>query len=327
MLERRPIPRTELAITKLAFGGWLTLGSGSPEEESQRMLARAVDAGINHLDLADVYGHGEAERVVGRFLKGRDRDQLVLSSKLYFPMSEDPKDQGLGRAHIAASVDASLSRLGTEHLDLYYCHREDPGTPLAETAEAMNELVVAGKIRAWGTSTWRPKTLRRVHALCRQNGWAPPVIEQPCYNLSVRWLEESVLPTLAKLDMACIAFSPLAGGNLTGKYLEGTPPGSRAETTGHVDRRPELVQRVRRFVELARAHAVAPEVLALAWVLAQPGLTSAIIGARTLEQLEANLPAASFTPSEELRSALDDIFPPGARPLWYVLLKRLLGRA
>lgn len=324
----RPVPGTDLRLSPLALGGWLTFGEGIPDAESLRILRAAVDGGINFLDLADVYGNGGAERVVGRFVREADRDRLVISSKVFWPTSDDPADRGLSRRHIHAAIDRSLHNLGLDHLDLYFCHREDPGVPLAETVQAMGDLVAAGKVRAWGTSCWRPATLRQAHQLAAELGVAPPRVEQPQYSLLARWPEREVVPCCQQLGMAVVAFSPLAGGVLTGKYLDSVPAGSRGAASRWLDefRTPAIDRAMRAFVALCQQRQLAPAVVALAWVMQQPGITSAISGASSEAQLRSNLAAAACTLDADFLRAIERIFPLPHRPLWQRVLRRLLGR-
>ncbi|MFT7534141.1 MAG: aryl-alcohol dehydrogenase-like predicted oxidoreductase [Hyphomicrobiaceae bacterium] len=322
-MQYRNIPGTSMSVSSLALGGWLTFGEGVEDAESLSILHTAVDSGVTFLDLADVYAEGRAESVVGRFLREVDRDRLVVSSKVFWPTSDDPGDRGLSRRHIHASIDRTLARLHTDHLDLYFCHREDPSVDLAETVQAMGDLIAAGKVRAWGTSCWQPATLREAHRLASQLGVAPPRVEQPSYNLLERWIEADLLPCCAELDMAVVVWSPLAGGALTGKYLDGVPPGSRAANSQWLDAylRPSARKAVSAFVGFCRERGVEPAVMALAWVMQQPGITAAITGASSKIQLQDNLPAVACTLEEQDLARLDHWFRRGRRSWW----RRLLG--
>lgn len=323
-MQLRPIPATDLTISPLSLGGWLTFGGSLDDATSLRLLHRAVDAGVNFLDLADVYAHGGAERVVGRFLQETDAERLVVSSKVFWPMSDDPSDRGLSRRHIHASIDRTLQRLGRDHVDLYFCHREDPTVPLAETVQAMGDLVAAGKVRAWGTSCWRATTLREAHRLAARLGVAAPRIEQPKYNLFDRWIELDVVPACRELAMALVVWSPLAGGALSGKYLNGKPDGSRAATSRWVDDylTADRLAAVRSFVALCAELGRSPAAMALAWAIAQPGITSAIMGATSERQLDDNLGAAEITLDAATLRRLDAIFAPPRRAWWKRLLRR-----
>jgi aryl-alcohol dehydrogenase-like predicted oxidoreductase len=319
----RLIPGTELSISSLAMGGWLTLGDGISDAESSRILHAAIDGGITFLDLADVYANGGAERVVGSFLQETDRDRLIVSSKVFWPMGEGPNDRGLGQRHIHASIDGTLTRLGIDHLDLYFCHREDPSVPLSETVQAMGDLVQQGKIRAWGTSCWRPSTLREAHRLAQSLGVAPPRVEQPQYSLLVRGIENDLVPVCQQLGMGLVAFSPMAGGVLSGKYLDGVPAGSRAAESSWLERfqKPAIVASVREFVAWCQNSGQDPAAVALAWVMSQSGITSAICGARSEAQIRQNLLAADLALDDATKARLDQWFPHGRRALW----KRVLG--
>ena len=327
-MQYRPIPGTDLRVSSLALGGWLTFGEGVSDAESLRILHAAIEGGVTFLDLADVYANGGAERVVGRFLRETDRSRLVVSSKVFWPTSADPADRGLSRRHIHASIDRTLGRLGIERLDLYFCHREDPAVPLAETVQAMGDLVRAGKVAAWGTSCWRPATLRAAHRLATQLGVAPPRVEQPPYSLLERSIERDLVPCCRELGMAIVVWSPLAGGVLTGKYVDGVPPGSRGASSNWLEPylRPAAVATVRAFVGACRERGVAPGVVALAWAMRQPSITSAISGATSEAQLRSNLLAADFVVDVTLQAQLDGWFTLGRRPLWKRVLLAVLGR-
>ena len=310
-MEYRKVGRSGLKVSALSLGGWITIGGSIDEAATRRIVAEAIEAGINFLDLADAYARGGAERTVGRILPELERSKLVISSKLFWPMSDDPNDRGLSRKHIMESVEKSLRHLGTDYLDLYFCHREDLETPLDETARAMDDLVRQGKILYWGTSVWSAERLRATVELCREAGFAPPIVEQPQYSLLERGIEADVLPAARELGLGVVVWSPLAGGMLTGKYDDGVPEGSRAATTRWLESYlTEPVQaRVRAFTRLARNHGVAPSNLALAWVLRQPGVTCAITGATTPQQLRENLAALELDVPETVWAEVDALFP------------------
>jgi aryl-alcohol dehydrogenase-like predicted oxidoreductase len=331
-MQRRVLPGTELTVSCLGLGGWLTLGDRLDDATSRRLLRVALDAGVNLIDLADVYGAqvGGSERVVGAFLRDVPRDQVVVCSKVFWPTSDDPQDRGLSRRHVHAAIDRTLGNLGLDHVDVYYCHREDPAVPLAETVQAMGDLVRTGKVRAWGTSCWRPQSLTDAHALAQRLGVAPPRVEQPQYSLLERSIEHYLQPVCGRLGMGTIAFSPLAGGVLTGKYVGGVPAGSRAATTdvAFPFLRPDAQRRVARFVAACRERAVEPAVAALAWVVRSTGgATAALFGATTEGQLRTNLAAAAYVPRDGWQwiESLFPVRPPLWRRAWRWLGRRLRG--
>lgn len=311
-MEYRKVGQSGLRVSALSIGGWLTFGARIDEHETARILDRAVAGGIDFIDLADVYARGEAERCVGAWLRGRRRNHLVLSSKVFWPMSRRPNDRGLSRKHVFESVDASLARLGTDYLDLYFCHRFDPETPLEETVRAMDDLVHLGKILYWGTSCWGAEELDRVHAICDAGGYYRPVVEQPLYNLLDRGIESDVLPAARRHGMGLVVWSPLAGGALTGKYNAGVPAESRGGTSDWLEDTltARNLDRLRRFSALAEERGCRPEQLALAWILDHPEVSCAITGATRPEHVEHNLGALDVRIDPEMRSTLDALFSP-----------------
>lgn len=315
-MEYRRLGNTGLKISAISIGGWLTFGKSIDESATERILATAIDQGINFIDLADVYGDdGAAEKVAGAAIKNLRRSALVVSSKVFWPMGPGPNDRGLSRKHIMESCEDSLRRLGTDYLDLYFCHREDPETPLEETVRAMDDLVHQGKILYWGTSCWSAGSLIKTHALAGLRNLYAPIVEQPRYNLLSRDIERRVMPVAKRLGMGLVVFSPLAGGALTGKYDEGIPEGSRAatmpkwlESALSEENRPKL----RRFSAIARELGCAPSQLALAWCLRRPEVSSVITGATHPEQVLENVKAIEVTIPDEVLRELDELFPRNA---------------
>ena len=252
-MNYRKMGRSGLKISTVSIGGWLTLGGSVDAEGSARILRCAVDGGVNFIDLADVYSAGAAEEVAGAAIRGVDRASLVLSSKVFGRMGDGPNQRGLSRKHIIESCEASLRRIGTDYLDLYFCHRPDPETPLEETVRAMDDLVHQGKVHYWGTSVWAADLLDGAHDLCDRRGFYPPLVEQPQYSLLERGIEASVLPAARRLGMGLVVWSPLAGGLLTGKYDDARPgwePRCRDQMVGRQARRrcapaPQGLQRAR----------------------------------------------------------------------------------
>lgn len=299
-----------LRVSAISIGGWLTFGGSIEEKDAHAILDRAFERGVDYIDLADAYARGAAEESVGRWMRDRPRHRLVISSKCFWPMSEGANDRGLSRKHIIESVNASLKRLGTDYLDLFFCHREDPESPLDETARALEDLVRAGKVLYWGTSCWSPGTLVKVHGLTRLRGWTPPIAEQPRYNLIDRSIEGRVVPVTKRLGMGLVVWSPLAGGALTGKYDDGVPEGSRGASSRWLDEvlteenRPKL----RQFSAIAREAGCSPAQLALRWALEQSNIASVITGATRVEQLDDNLGAFDVAWNDELAKRVGSIF-------------------
>ena len=309
-MEYRRVGESGLRVSQLSIGGWLTFGGDVDEKATGDILRCALDGGMNFIDLADAYARGGAEIATGKAIADIPRHQLVISSKLFWPMSDDPNDRGLSRKHIMESVERSLRNLGTDYLDIYFCHREDPETPLDETVRAMDDLVRQGKILYWGTSVWEARSLRKAHAVARRTNAVPPIVEQPQYNLLERSIERRVLPAARRLGMGVVVWSPLAGGLLTGKYNDGVPSGSRGDTTRWLEKNltEENLQRVRAFTALAQETGCEPAALALAWLAAQPGISSVITGATSVKQVESNLRACDVNVTPELDRAVSQIF-------------------
>ena len=313
-MRYRALGRCGTRVSIFGLGGWLTYGGSTVERQAVRAILHAArDAGVNLFDIADVYARGEAERVMGQALADFPRHELVISSKVFFPMSADVNDRGLSRKHIFESIEGSLQRIGTDYLDLYFCHRFDEHTPVEETARAMDDLVRQGKVLYWGTSEWSGAQLRSLRELCVRDRLYPPQVEQPQYSLLVRdRFEHDVRPVLLEHGMGAVTWSPLALGVLTGKYDRGLPSGSRLarEEWLRKDRLSETnLDRVRRFQSQADALGCSRAQLALAWVEAQEGVSGVILGASRLEQLQENLGALAVRVDENVRRQLETLFP------------------
>jgi voltage-dependent potassium channel beta subunit len=310
-MKYRRLGDSGLKVSAISIGGWLTAG-GSVEEETFHQIIRAsVEGGINFIDVADIYARGAAETVLGRVLPEFKRSDLVISSKVFWPMSDNVNDRGLSRKHIMESVDKSLQRLGTDYLDIYFCHRADPETPLRETVRAMDDLVRQGKILYWGTSVWSAELLQQTYDLCNHCGYTPPITEQPLYNLLDRGIERDVMPRAQQLGMGLVVWSPLSGGLLTGKYNDAIPAGSRATTTTWLDGRltPDTLHKTRALSALAADLGLDPGQLALAWALTRPAVASVITGATSPKHVQSNLAAASLDLDEATLRRLEEIFP------------------
>lgn len=309
-MHYRRLGSSGLKVSAVSLGGWLTFGGSVDDASTALIVRRALELGVNFIDLADVYAKGASEEAAGRALADARRSSLVLSSKVFWPTGPGPNDRGLSRKHIVESCEASLRRLGTDYLDVYFCHREDPDAPLEETVRAMDDLVHQGKILYWGTSCWSAGTLLKTHALAGLRGFYAPIVEQPRYNLVDRDIESRVMPVAKRLGMGLVVWSPLAGGALTGKYLDGVPEGSRGATTEWLDRYLDdaLRPRFRRFVVLAGELSVSPAQLALAWCLRRPEVSSVITGASRVAHVEDNVKAVDLELSEDVLQELEGLF-------------------
>lgn len=311
-MRYRAVGRSGVKVSCLSLGGWTTYGESVRDQGLiARILHRAFDLGVNYFDMADVYGRGEAERLMGRVLAELPRHRLVLSSKVFFPMSDDPNDRGLSRKHIHESIDATLKRLGTDYLDLYFAHRFDPEVPLEETVRAFSDLVERGKVLYWGTSEWPPQALTTAVGIARREGLCAPIVEQPQYSLLYRRIERELFPILDDTGLGLVVWSPLGQGLLTGKYDGGVEKGTRFDHLPQFTRwllTEENLDRTRRMEAVARDLDVSRAQLALAWVLSRRPVASAIVGATTLEQLEEDLSAGDLDLPPEVVTSLDDLF-------------------
>jgi aryl-alcohol dehydrogenase-like predicted oxidoreductase len=314
-MEYRYLGATGLKVSELCLGA-MTFGRESSEEISRQILDRFVEAGGNFIDTADVYSRGASEAVVGRWLAGKRRDDLVIATKVRFPMGEGPNEVGLSRKHILAGVDQSLRRLGTDYIDLYQVHCWDHTTPLEETLSTLNSLVQSGKVRYIGASNYAGWQLQKAIDLSRRMGWEPFVCLQPQYNLLCRSTEWELLPVCQNEGLGVIPWSPLRGGWLSGKYRRGMtepPTGTRvaiAEEQGWSESWSAYNnERTWRLLDVLFAVAEeagkSPAQVAINWLLRQPGVTAPIIGARSVEQLETNLASAGWQLGEQALGRLD----------------------
>ncbi len=297
-MEYRRLGQSGMKVSAISIGAWLTFGNTVDSGKTHRILDAAIDEGINFVDVADVYAIGKAEEVVGSWLKGRDRTKLVVSSKVFWPMSDDVNDRGLSRKHIMESVEKSLRRLNTDYLDIYFCHRYDPETPLEETVRAMDDLVRQGKILYWGTSVWESHQLENAVGLANQWNLYKPQVEQPRYNLLDRHIETSIMETASRNGMGIVVWSPLAQGMLTGKYNDGIPEGSRASISGWLEEfmTPEYLAKVKQLADLAAELNLSLAELSLAWVLSHREISSAITGATSVDHVTSNVKAVKAIP-------------------------------
>jgi aryl-alcohol dehydrogenase-like predicted oxidoreductase len=314
-MDIRNLGRSGLKVSAIAYGNWLTHGSQVEEDAALACVRRALDEGITTFDTADVYANTRAETVLGKALAGERRESLEVFTKVYFPTGPGgPNDHGLSRKHILESIDASLQRLGTDHVDLYQAHRFDDETPLEETMEAFADVVHAGKAHYIGVSEWRAEEIREGHRLARELK-IPLVSNQPQYNLLWRVIEPEVVPTCEELGIGQVVFSPIAQGVLTGKYKPGEdyPAGSRATDekggANMISRwlKPDVLERVQRLQPLADEAGLTLAALSVAWVLQNSNVSAAIIGASRPEQVTANVKAAGVTLEADLLARIDEV--------------------
>jgi 1-deoxyxylulose-5-phosphate synthase len=295
-MQYRTLGDSGIRVSEICLGSWLTYGVGVEADAARACIDRAFDEGINFIDTANAYGRGEAETFLGETLKHRPRDSYVMATKLFFPMSDT--DKGLSKAQIEKQLDASLKRLQTDYIDLYQCHRYDVDTPIEETMGALSDAVRSGKVRAIGFSEWSPVQIKDALAV---PGTVKFVSSQPQYSLLWRRPEAKVIPLCAANGIGQIVWSPLAQGVLTGKYLPGAdvPTDSRAASEsmgGFMDRLivDPVLEAVQRLRPLADAAGCTMAQFALAWVLREPNVTAAIIGARRPEQVSDNAAASGL---------------------------------
>jgi aryl-alcohol dehydrogenase-like predicted oxidoreductase len=318
-MEHRHLGRTGVSVSKLCLGTMMFGAWGNPDhDDSVRIIHAALDAGINFVDTADVYSAGESEEIVGKALAGGKRDDVVLATKVGFPMGDDPNRQGASRRRIIKGLEDSLRRLGTDWIDLYQIHRPDPHTDIEETLGALTDLVQQGKIRYIGSSTFPAPAIVEAQWAARDRHLQRFVTEQPPYSILVRGIEADVLPTCARYGMGVIPWAPLASGWLSGRWRKGSeqPGSTRAE---RLPARYDLslpgnqrkLDAVEQLAPIAEEAGMSLIELAIAFVLNHPAVTAAIIGPRTMEHLESQLSAADVVLDAALLDRIDEIVAPG----------------
>lgn len=316
-MNYRYLGRSGLKVSELCLGA-MTFGREADERLSHRMLDRFVEAGGNFIDTADVYSQGVSEEIVGRWLQDKPRDDFVIATKVRFPMGDGPNDVGISRKHILAGVEASLRRLDTDYIDLYQVHAWDRGTPLHETLSTLDTLVQSGKVRYIGASNFSGWQLQKAMDVSKHMGWEPFSSLQPLYNLLDRSTEWELIPVCQSEGLGMITWSPLRGGWLTGKYhreMEGPAEGTRlekAEEEGWSEAWSHYANEhtwgvIDALLAVADEVGRTPPQVAINWLLQRPGVTSPIIGARNIEQLEDNLGAAGWTLSDEHMARLTEV--------------------
>src|SRR4051812_6350563 len=311
-MEYRRLGNTGLKVSEISLGSWLTYGGYVEEQNAAASIDKAYDLGINFFDTANVYMRGEAEIVVGKALKKYVRDSYVLATKVFWPMGDGPNDRGLSRKHVIEQCHASLKRLNTDYVDIYYCHRYHSETPLHETLRALDDLVRQGKVLYVGVSEWTAQQITEAVHLADKKLLDRIVVNQPNYSMLQRYIEKEIIPVSENHGIGQVVFSPLAQGVLTGKYKkgEGVPEGSRAAQANtnlsHI-----LTEQNLDKVEELRAVAYEEDLtlaqLAIAWILRQPNVASALVGASRPEQLQETIKASGVTLSSDTLEKINEI--------------------
>jgi len=310
-LRYRKVGKSGLKVSEIALGSWLTYGGSVENEVAKKCMATALDNGINFIDSAEIYAGGKAEEVIAEFLRDENvsRRNLVISSKVFWPTSEDITDWGNSRKNIMNAIDDTLERLNMDYIDIYFLHRYDYTTPVKETVMTMDDLIRAGKVRYWGTSAWTAAQLERANAVAKEFGAHKPIVEQPLYNMMARFIELEIIQVGKTHGMGFTVFSPLAQGLLTGKYNDGVPEGSRGATSTIMNRylTEENLAKVRKLSEVASSLDITTGQLALAWVLRRPEVSAALVGATKPEHVIENVGASDVTLSKDTLEQIEEI--------------------
>ncbi|MCD8118753.1 MAG: aldo/keto reductase family protein [Lachnospiraceae bacterium] len=314
-MEYRNVGKSGLKVSEIALGSWMTdLGGSEKAKVAEDTIRLAYENGVNFFDCADAYSGGKAEKFLGRVLKSYSRGSYVVSSKLFFPMGRGANEWGLSRKHIVESIDRTLKNMQLDYIDIYYCHRFDPTTPLEETLRALSDLVTQGKILYYGVSeSWSGSAIVEAQGIIEKYGLHPMTSVQPQYNMLDRYIEHEIMDICERYGIGITPFSPLAQGVLTGKYRKGEayPEGSRA--THQADRQvvnmltDENLDKVEKIRKIADELGVSMSVLALAWILRKRIVSSVITGASRPQQLEANLAAAGYRLTDDVIAEIDQI--------------------
>ena len=310
-MQYRNLGKWGLKVSEISIGSWMTDLNGLGAAETARQSIRAAyDAGVNFFDCADAYSGGEAEKFLGSILRDYKRSSYVVSSKVFFPVGRGANDWGLSRKHIIEQADNSLKNMKLDYLDLYFCHRFDPTTPVEETMQALSDLVAQGKILYYGVSEWSPVQIMKALSVIKELHLRPMSVIQPQYNMVDRYIEDEIIQICAENGIGIVPFSPLAQGLLTGKYRKGQPLPAGSRATHQADKQinrlltDKNLETVEKLSDVADQLGIPLAVLALAWILRLPQISSVITGASKPEQLESNLAASGFKIPAD---ALDEI--------------------
>jgi voltage-dependent potassium channel beta subunit len=310
-VKYRRLGNTGLKVSEISLGSWLTYGGYVEKQNAEQSIHQAYELGINFFDTANVYERGEAEKVVGEALRRYPRESYVLATKVFWPMGDGPNDRGLSRKHVLEQCHASLKRLGTDYVDIYYCHRYDPETPVEETLRAIDDLITQGKILYAGVSEWTAVQMAQALAAADKYLLDRIVVNQPIYNMFNRYIEKDVIPLGESSGIGQVVFSPLAQGLLSGKYTSPTdiPEDSRAAKKDNMRQRltEEAIGKVLRLDAVAKESGITVAQLALAWILRQPNVSSALIGASRPAQVVENAAASGVTLSPDVLERIEAI--------------------
>jgi voltage-dependent potassium channel beta subunit len=313
-MKYRKLGNSGLRVSEIALGSWLTYGKAVNNKTAYDCVHKAYELGINFFDTANAYEGGKAEEVLGEALKSYQRSSYVVATKLFFPMGDGPNERGLSRKHIFEQCDASLKRLGLDYIDLYQCHRFDPEVPMEETLYALDDLVRQGKVLYTGVSEWTAAQIEKAAGIRKELKLRPLISNQPIYNMLERYIEADIISTSTENGMSQIVFSPLAQGVLTGKYKPNTekPADSRAanDATNFVINsyfRNDVLESVQKLNNIAKELDLTLSQLSLAWILSNPGISSAIIGASRPSQIEENVKAVDVVLTNDVLTAINQV--------------------
>jgi voltage-dependent potassium channel beta subunit len=310
-MKYRRLGGSGLKVSEISLGSWLTYGGYVERENAENAIRTAYDLGINFFDTANVYERGAAEELVGKVLKNYPRESYVLATKVFYPMGDGPNDRGLSRKHIIEQANASLKRLGHDYVDIYYCHLHDPETPIEETLRAIDDLVRQGKVLYVGVSNWQASQIAEALSVADRYLLDRIVVNQPCYNMFERYIEKEIIPLSERRGIGQVVFSPLAQGLLTGKYSSTTdiPADSRAAKLEWVRKgiTEEKIAKVQQLSGIAAELGISVGNLALAWILRQSNVASALVGASRPEQVIENAKASGNELSEDVLTRIEEI--------------------
>ena len=313
-MNYRNLGKWGLKVSEVALGSWVTDLAGTEAEKiALQTINAAFDAGINFFDCADAYSGGAAEKFLGKALKEHSRNEFVVSSKVFFPVGRGANDWGLSRKHIIEQLDKTLKNMKLDYVDLYFCHRFDPTTPVEETMQVLSDMVAAGKILYYGVSEWSPVQITEAVAVTKEYHLRPLSVIQPQYNMVDRYIEDEIIGICEKNGIGITTFSPLAQGLLTGKYRKGAPIPAGSRATWQADKQinhlltDDHLDKVEKLLKVAEEVGVPLSVLALAWILRKKQITSVITGASRPAQLEANIKASGLSLSQDVLDEIDKI--------------------